>query len=298
MNRCYNYIQLLQEINMLKRFFQYVRVIDPFEETEYVLQESDQTFQKKEYVCFRYGYDKKRCKQCINELTIKDNKEYSKYEFYNGKLYLVLSYPIQYEGRNLALELIKVMEGEKALDISGFDVKRYLNQIKEERFTDILTGVLNRRYIIEVFPKLITDLIRKNENLCLAMVDVDHFKQINDTVGHMGGDEAIRYVASFLQGRTRACMGDFVARFGGDEFILVFQNITFHEAKELLLELESDMKGLQFQYEETSFSISLSVGACCLNEIKEKKVDELLTLADKRLYLAKKRGRGCIVMKE
>ncbi|WP_169942557.1 diguanylate cyclase [Campylobacter sp. RM15925] len=153
---------------------------------------------------------------------------------------------------------------------------------------DFLTGACNRRYFYENMEEYLKKIKQKNENYALAMIDIDHFKKINDTYGHDSGDKAIKFLAKKLMDTTKG--SDIVARFGGEEFCVVLKNIPQEEAVKFFVNLRAVIASSMVTLKTQSIKMTVSIGLAFGDS--ESNVDEMLELADKALYAAKKNGRN------
>jgi diguanylate cyclase (GGDEF)-like protein len=162
-----------------------------------------------------------------------------------------------------------------------------LTLVRDESERDLLSGVLNRRGI-EL--KLTTELkraARSGQNLSVALIDIDHFKTINDRAGHAAGDSALRDVVSAVSERLRA--HDFLGRFGGDEFLLVLPQTSCSDAVLVSSRIEQSVRGLSVPGAGLPLTVSIGVTQATPGEV----ADPLLARADKALYTAKNEGRNC-----
>ena len=157
--------------------------------------------------------------------------------------------------------------------------------IKESAFRDHLTGLYNRRYFYQYAEKLLKN---QNQNNTLALLDVDFFKNINDTFGHEGGDQALKQVGSLI----RSTFANFtVARVGGEEFAIVLPDIDLARAREYLEAFRKKMASYDFSISDKSCTITASIG---LAEFQNTNLKDAMRVADKALYEAKSKGRNCI----
>lgn len=166
-------------------------------------------------------------------------------------------------------------------------------RLKELAITDALTGTYNRRE----FEKRLTELwnlSRGDERaFSIILLDADHFKEINDTYGHLAGDECLRVLASILKG-TIHTEGTCIARYGGEEFIILV-NFPLEKALELAEELRREVEEFNLKFEEQviAFTISIGVSSAVLSELKcERGAEQLISKADEALYQAKEEGRN------
>ncbi len=161
----------------------------------------------------------------------------------------------------------------------------------EMAMIDGLTGLLNRRGFLILANELSYLSQRKKENMGLFMVDIDHFKKINDTHGHPQGDKVLKAVAQSLKKNIRK--SDVLGRFGGEEFIILFPDIR---AAALPLIAEKIRKGVETSRpEDIRVTISIGVEQGVIQDDPEKTLFSWISKADERLYKAKSGGRNCIV---
>ncbi|MFC4320381.1 GGDEF domain-containing response regulator [Litchfieldia salsa] len=153
---------------------------------------------------------------------------------------------------------------------------------------DELTRVYNRKYLQKAFQQLEADLSRNNHPFCMAMLDLDYFKKINDTYGHLVGDNVLKQFATFMNDHSRN--GDLVVRFGGEEFVLLFSQMKINNAYNVLNRLLHKFSLLEFTGGEDSFICTFSGGIVEVNQAG-KPLSHWLDLADSALYEAKEHGR-------
>lgn len=148
---------------------------------------------------------------------------------------------------------------------------------------DDLTGLYNRRYLIKCLETETNRSGRRGKNFALAFIDLDNFKRVNDTMGHLEGDQVLSGVAKILKTGVRSY--DIVSRFGGDEFVLVFPETRRDEAEARMSELEIHLKIFSEPYAHLGFAVSWGV-----SESGNRTVAEMLALADEMLYSKKKKS--------
>lgn len=158
---------------------------------------------------------------------------------------------------------------------------------------DSLTGLLKHARAKEELVKEVARAKRQGQALSLAMIDLDHFKRVNDSWGHPAGDKVIRALAHLLRQRLRKT--DVLGRYGGEEFIAILPGCPIEEASRLLDAVRCNFEALMFQAGQDSFQLTLSVGLAG-NERGELAAEELLNLADNALYRAKREGRNRVVV--
>jgi len=151
---------------------------------------------------------------------------------------------------------------------------------------DGLTGVYNRQHFERLGTAEFIRAKRFNTPLTLVMIDIDDFKNINDTHGHIAGDAVLKQVAKLISENIREL--DVFARFGGDEFVLLMPNTSLAEAQILIDRLDKALRTLHIHFENAHIALSASFGITQLDQ--EEKFEKVLVAADKRLY-EKKRTR-------
>jgi diguanylate cyclase (GGDEF)-like protein/PAS domain S-box-containing protein len=152
-----------------------------------------------------------------------------------------------------------------------------LGKVQEMATHDSLTGLPNRRVLEEQLPREMARARRSGAPLCVAVIDIDHFKRYNDTHGHLAGDEVLRECARAWDGALRG--EDTIVRFGGEEFLVLIPGVSPEEASEIVERLR----------ERTPMEQTCSAGLACWDFVES--VDDLLGRADAALYLAKAGGR-------
>jgi diguanylate cyclase len=153
---------------------------------------------------------------------------------------------------------------------------------------DQLTGLANRRRVEHELPLHLDAVRQRGEPLCLAAIDLDHFKQVNDLFGHAVGDDVLRAVAQLLVANTRST--DLVARMGGEEFIVVLIGTPLAIAREVCERLRRSVAEHDWQQLRDGLRVTISVGLCSVDTASDMR--ELLEQADGLLYAAKRGGRN------
>ena len=164
-------------------------------------------------------------------------------------------------------------------------------------YTDDLTGLRNRRFLYQVFGEGWGEVTDSGDELSLAIVDLDYFKQVNDTHGHLTGDLVLAETADLLL--EHLSEEDHAVRYGGDEFVLVLPRRSKSESHVLVERLRSAMADRQFvskeENEPLEVVLSFSIGVATLPE-DGTSGEELMAAADKALYASKKSGRNCVTL--
>ena len=158
------------------------------------------------------------------------------------------------------------------------------NFYKEISQTDSLTEVLSRQYFVSQLQNSFEMAKVHGNDLTVAMMDIDKFKDINDTYGHMTGDSALKLFASVVKDKIRD--SDLFGRYGGDEFIIAFRNTTVSTAESIIDRVNESLERSVLKTDTDSITLTMSVGLCGLSD--ENSSDEIILKADKRMYREKK----------
>jgi two-component system, cell cycle response regulator len=178
--------------------------------------------------------------------------------------------------------------------LAGGNVEaQYHEEIYRLTVVDALTGLWNRRHLFDFLTRELSRSARHGRALSLAVLDIDHFKRVNDTYGHAAGDAVLRDVAARLKAQTRA--DELAARFGGEEFALVLPEAGTTEAVAACERLRADIAGCCFRCGDYAVSVTVSVGVVTTAGGSETTAEALFKFADARLYEAKAAGRNRVV---
>lgn len=170
-------------------------------------------------------------------------------------------------------------------------------QLRIQATHDGLTGLLNRAAVLDALEAEMDRARREKRTFVVALVDLDHFKRVNDTHGHLAGDEGLRRFASAVKKAIRAY--DHAGRYGGEEFLLIVNQVPQEAADQRLKSLHASISNLQVSTQESQFQITCSIGATVFNPSDEhESVESLLAVADLALYAAKASGRNCVVFRD
>ncbi len=159
--------------------------------------------------------------------------------------------------------------------------------------TDFLTGLNNRRQLLRLGVPLVAGAMRTGAPLALAMLDIDHFKRINDTWGHDAGDEVLRRVGQLLRERFRT--SDVVARFGGEEFCVVAANTGPAAAMELFDGFRQQLAAQTFEFGAQSVRLTITISIGITTQVLDN-IDTMIAAADALLYRAKEGGRNRVAI--
>ena len=207
----------------------------------------------------------------------------------NESLLILLAFISTLVFTGLVLSALRIERGQ-AMD----ELKRAMIDLREQAITDPLTGVYNRRYLWEFLRREWVRAKRKDSSLAVIMIDLDHFKRINDTYGHQAGDFVLTAVAGLLRKHIRS--SDIVCRYGGEEFALVLPEASPGSVKLRAEYIRAAIKRLDLRYRDVSLGgITVSIGVALFPD-HAYDPDTLLRASDAALYEAKAAGRNRVVI--
>jgi len=171
------------------------------------------------------------------------------------------------------------------------ELQEIKQQLTVEATTDMLSGLYNRRYFFEASSKSFYTAIRYKQSLSILMLDIDNFKKVNDTYGHMIGDSVIRICSNILKKLSR--VSDIIARYGGEEFIIILPETNLEEALLLAQRIREEVQHKDIDLnDENQIHITISIGVSQLDNENDTTIEESIQRSDDALYSAKKNGRN------
>jgi diguanylate cyclase (GGDEF)-like protein len=169
-------------------------------------------------------------------------------------------------------------------------LKMQVDELVKQTTTDVLTGTANRAFFDRRLKEMVHQCRRNDVQMGVAVVDIDHFKNVNDTYGHQAGDYILQQVARALDGVTRA--DETLARYGGEEFVVLLEDIVTEGMAIVGERIRSKIEGLDIVFEGTGIPITVSIGLCCGIPPDGEYGAKLFSHADAALYEAKQGGRN------
>jgi diguanylate cyclase (GGDEF)-like protein len=167
-------------------------------------------------------------------------------------------------------------------------------QLRIQATHDGLTGMLNRTAIVRTLTAEMDRARRESRTVVVALVDLDHFKRINDSHGHLTGDDALRWFSAAVGAAIRPY--DHAGRYGGEEFLLVLTELPRDAVEQRLASLHAAISNLQISEHGVQFTLNCSVGATVFDPSDQAgSVESLLAIADRALYTAKAEGRNRVI---
>ncbi len=182
---------------------------------------------------------------------------------------------------------VRIRAGQRIVELEA-QLQAAKEELRLQSMTDFLTGILNRRAVLERLEAEISRTSRENGSLGLAILDIDHFKAVNDTWGHLAGDDVLKEVARRVHGSLRAY--DVFGRVGGEEFLIVLPGTAIGSVKGVGERLRSAVAQPAVSTHKGPVRVTVSLGATVWK--MGEGIDSLMERADRALYLAKEKGRN------
>lgn len=173
---------------------------------------------------------------------------------------------------------------------SAYNYKTINDKLREMAIRDGLTGLYNHTFLLELFQVELEKAKRINSNIAFLMIDIDYFKSINDTYGHMMGDVVIREISALLTDTVRT--GDIIGRYGGEEFSIVLTKVTSEQVLDICDRIRKNVEHHIFEVNGNSIKVTVSIGVCLKKSQSTASKNDIIKIADRALYEAKKSGRN------
>lgn len=243
--------------------------------------------------CYEVWQRGEACKNCISNSCIQEKRRIIKLEVLDGQVFLIAAIPITLENKLFSLELISNVTDSlvinDAFHTQNLDVFDIITQMNDMALRDPYTGLYNKRFAEQEVAKSMLNW-NEDHSLFIGVLDIDHFKHVNDTYGHMKGDDVLRVLSRILD--TYATKGNgWASRMGGDEFMLLWHNVTAQEARAMAQELQEALVTHIFTKDDVQFTVSVSIG---LSQYRPEFTSwrAFFDEADKEMYRVKREKAG------
>ncbi|MDO8319851.1 sensor domain-containing diguanylate cyclase [Rhodoferax sp.] len=205
-------------------------------------------------------------------------------------------FPVEVSTKLLELDkpyLLSIVRDITERKLAEAEVQKLQEQLREQAARDPLTGLFNRRYLDETIARELARAARNNQPVGIVMCDLDHFKLVNDTHGHLAGDEVLRVFAELLKKHARG--SDIVCRFGGEEFVMFLPDMSPAVAYQRAEQLRTEIAAQRITLGAAVIQVTASFGVAVFPE-NGKTMDSLISAVDAAMYQAKEEGRNRVVV--
>ncbi len=296
-----------EDYQVLARYYDTVRLVSVKDNQVLYLQETHKAEGEllKQESCFCCWDKDEPCSNCISLNAAKQKEKFMKIECVANKTFLVEAVPVEQEdGSIVVLELVKELCQLKLKEdlfpawlrnkAESLGIKKALFELNESVTRDALTNLFNRRYMDERIQQDFELATLQDREISVVMIDIDHFKRINDFYGHAVGDEILKQISSCFVEYIRQDKLDWIARYGGDEFIICLPQCNLQNAVIVAKRILLSISNFKFQTSCGSIRLTASAGVGSYPSTKGS-VAELLKATDEGLYKAKNEGRNKVV---
>ena len=291
-----DFAHLLGCLEIIRDMYEHIRFVDPVNSKVINVNEKNELDTKTEGVkCYTYWGSTTACKNCISMRAYIENKSFVKIEYTPDKIVMTTAFPVELKEGRVVVELLKdatdslIFENRLNGDITELLIM--IDNINNLAVRDALTGIYNRRYINEKLPiELMSSIINK-KLLSVIMIDIDHYKKVNDTYGHLVGDTVLKTLAEIIQSCIRRDT-DWLARYGGEEFFVCLPGAPLRMTVEIAENMRKAIEARTIVSGNREIRVTASFGVSCNIYTKDNNYEDVIEDADKKLYLAKRNGRN------
>ncbi len=188
----------------------------------------------------------------------------------------------------------EIQTANEILRLKLTEIETLQANLRERAIRDSLTGLFNRRYLDETMDREISRARRENYEVSVLMIDIDHFKQLNDTYGHKAGDHVLKALGDFLLESVR--LGDIVCRYGGEEFIIIMPGVRISDAHSRATSICKNLSNLSIHNNGVELHSTVSIGVASFPK-HGTNADDIIRSADSAMYAAKEAGRNTVWIK-
>lgn len=285
--------QVIADYKIMEKAFDNIRLVDPVKHR--IINYHAKELENTEVACYAFWGKSKVCSDCVSIRALQDNRTYAKLEFSGDQIFIITAIPIELQDRRVVVEILKNISNSVVYDINESnqyaEIRELINRMNNRALNDSLTGIYNRRYINEKLPLELANASIGGHDISIIMADIDFFKKVNDTYGHLDGDRTLSQFAKIVSSSLKRC-NDWVARFGGEEFLICLPGANAKTAKELAEVIRENVEQTEIVCGDNKFFITASFGISTKTAEMDLSMDKMLEIADAKLYLAKHNGRN------
>lgn len=285
-----------ERLSIFKNIYDMIRIINP--NNNKILSTDNNTINTDTH-CYDLWNRNGICENCISKQAYESNETVVKIEYNKNRIFLVMASPINIGKETYIVELVKdISKGGAIIDREreyAESIEKFLKNIQETTLIDDLTGVYNRRYIRERLEVDVEKSIREQKSMSVIMADIDYFKEINDTYGHIVGDNVLKDFTRIASKYIRSNGSDWIGRYGGEEFLIVLNDTDEDKAEIIAERIRKNLEETTLEYKGNKFSITCSFGVYGFRDL-DMNTEDIIHRADINLYEAKEKGRNTTVV--
>ncbi len=285
-----------ERLSIFKNIYDMIRIINP--NNNKILSTDNNTINTDTH-CYELWDRNGICENCISKQAYESNETVVKIEYNKNRIFLVMASPINIGKETYIVELVKdISKGGAIIDREreyAESIEKFLKNIQETTLIDDLTGVYNRRYIRERLEVDVEKSIREQKSMSVIMADIDYFKEINDTYGHIVGDNVLKDFTRIASKYIRSNGSDWIGRYGGEEFLIVLNDTDEDKAEIIAERIRKNLEETTLEYKGNKFSITCSFGVYGFRDL-DMNTEDIIHRADINLYEAKEKGRNTTVV--
>ncbi|AHF06523.1 GGDEF domain-containing protein [Desulfitobacterium metallireducens] len=288
--------KIFDSLKIVDKMYEHIRLIDPV--TKKIIASYGEDLSRAGAECFALWKKGKSCDNCVSMRAFNEDQTIVKIEYTPDKIFMLTAIPVELENQKVIVEILKdttqsmiFQSGDSPA--SSSIVCGIIDNLNNIALRDPLTGVNNRRFIQEKLPVNLVLASTSNQSLSLIMVDIDFFKKINDTYGHVAGDFVLKRCAEIIANCAKR-ETDWVARYGGEEFLICLPGANLESACEIAELMRKTIENEVIQCDKETIKITASFGACCTTPCSGETAKQLIERADQALYVAKEQGRNTV----
>lgn len=280
---------LIKNLKVFEKMYNEMRIVDPMNKK--VLDYVENEIQEADMPCYDFWKRQEICDNCISMRAYVEDDIFVKIENKLDRVYMVTAVPIMMNHRKVIAELLKnithslyMEEGQRSMETVVYSL---INGINHAAVRDSLTEIYNFRYINERLPVEMINVSIYHKPLSIILVDIDHFRTVNNRYGYPTGDSILKEMVGLLDGFLHK-EKDWIARYGDDQFLLCLPGVSHDEAEELSEKISKTLACKEFTFEDNAVKITASFGASTMNiDTDFFDLEDLIKSAEEKLRLAK-----------
>lgn len=282
-----------ERLSIFNGLYDIIRIVNPM--SNKVLIDKDNKVIETNNLCYGFWERNEVCENCVTKRAYLENNTFFKLEKKKEKIYLITASPIVYNGETYIIEMLKDISqymGVVAVnDFGNFSTRIDINNINNKLFKDTLTGLYNREYFNSRLQQDINFIKDEYLKVSMTLIDIDFFKNINDTYGHIIGDKLLRDISEVLRENVKP-EKEWVTRLGGEEFIIISEGIYRNEALKNAERIRQSIESTVFKYGDVLLNVTISAGVYELKS--DDSIESALVKVDEKMYEAKNSGRNLV----